>query len=228
MGALTMEDFRDEVRLAAGGIPATSTVWTDARVDRRINDSYRWVCMPNHFRHPELEVTEEIELLVDTATYIPTNTFYMFVAVAHAEGVPGAVTAATRRTKLDPDDVKGQLGGTRSLGKPAIYAYWNEEIIIQCLPAAAYVGQTLEVFGYIQPLALGDGDSTVIKTEWDEVITIGALWRMHIALGEHDQALEAKENYGTLVNEIADIRKLHGEEWGWTPGNTAYPGVMGA
>jgi hypothetical protein len=152
----------------------------------------------------------------------------MIYGVAHAEATPALKVDATRRTKLYPDDIRGQMDMLRTASKPSHYAYWDEQIYINCVPAVAYQGQTLEVYGYLQPATLALAtDTTLLKDEWDEVIVLGAQWRMHVSLGEHDEAHEAKQNYGQLVNEIADIRKLHAEEWGWQSQNMNYPGVMG-
>jgi len=219
MGTLTLEDFRDELRFVCGGISATSLVWTTDRLDRRINASYLWVSMPNHSRHPELEVRETLTLAANTATYTPTNTYYMIVGVSHAQAAVVSITDETRRTKLDPVDPREQMGILRSTSRPSLYSYWEENIVLTTVPDTASVGQGLEVHGYMQPdtLALVT-DATLLKPEWDEVIVVGAEWRVWVSLNEADRAYEAKQNYGQLVNEIADIRRLHGEEWGWQTG----------
>lgn len=217
MGTMTLADFRDEVLFHCGGISATSPALTTARLDRRINATYLWVSMPNHYRHPELESVEKVLLVANTSRYTPSKpNMYMISGVVHAEAVPASVTDITRRTKLRPVDIRDQMTVARQPGKPAYYAYWNSRIYLNCTPATEYQGQTLEVYGYFQPSILtAVGQATVLKPEWDEVITIGAEWRTWVSLGEADRAYEAKENFGQLVNEIADVRRLHGEEWDW-------------
>lgn len=228
MGTLTLEEFREELRLVCGGIQSTSTVWTAARLDRRINASYLWCSMPNHYRHPELEATEELVLVANTASYALTNTYYMIYGVDHAQAASGSVTDETRRTKLYPVDWREQMDTLRPTSRPSEYSYWDEQIHLTSVPDTTSVGQVLEVHGYIQPdtLALA-ADTTLLKPEWDEIIVIGAEWRMWISLNEHDRAYEAKQNLGALVNEVADFRRLHAEEWGWQTGYTTYyPGHM--
>ena len=220
MGTLTLADFRDELRLICGGISATSPVWTTARLDRRINASYLWVSMPNHYRHPELENITLITLTANDASYAwPTVDHYMILGVTHAEAVGLAINDETRRTKLDPMDHRDMLTINRPAGKPQFYSYWDETIYIDCVPATAYQLQSLEVHGYRQPTTLSaTTDTTVLKPEWDEVILLGAEWRMWVTLNEADRAYEAKQNYGQMVNEIADFRRLHANEWGWQTG----------
>jgi hypothetical protein len=136
--------------------------------------------------------------------------------VAHVESTVASVTA--RRTKLDPIDRRDQLTLERQERAPRQYTWWNNSIWIPSVPDTASVGQLLEVVGYIQPQLLQDGipaQQTVLRPEWDEVILKGAEWRGWTNLGEMDRAFEARQEFGMMVNEIADIRKMHAEEWGW-------------
>ena len=225
MGTMTLDDFRSDLRLQCGGLQATNPVWTQARLDRRINASYLWCSMPNHYRHPELEITEPVKLTTGNANYPLTNTYYMIVGVAHAQAAVPLDT--TRRTKLYPVDWREQMFTQRPTSRPSQYSYWDEQIWLTSVPDTASVGQILEVSGYLQPDALAlAADTTLLKAEWDEIILVGAEWRMWISMNEPDRAYEAKNNLGALVNEVADFRKLHGEEWGWQTGSDQYPGYM--
>ena len=219
MGLLTLADFRDELRFVCGGISATSPAWPVARLDRRINASYLWCSMPNHYKHPELEVTEYLTLTANIAAYAPINTFYMLHSVSHVEQTLGTLTITGRRNKLDPVDMRDQATIERTAQVPRLYSYWNNNIMLTCVPDAASIGQVLEVRGYQQPGTMtAVGEVTLLKAEWDEVIVVGAEWRMWISLNEQDRAYEAKQNLGALVNEIADVQRLHAEEWGWQAG----------
>jgi len=219
MGTLTLADFREEVRLICGGLPTGSTVWTNDAIDRRINASYLWCSMPNHYRHPELEEITYITLLADTARYALTSDYYMITGVSHAHAATlpiGTLTDSTRRTKLDPLNIRDLLTIDRQEGRPSHYAFWDNIIVLSNTPDTTSAGQTLEVYGYEQPATLSAPAAvTVLKPEWDEIIVIGAEWRMWISMGEPDRAYEAKQNLGALVNEVADVRRLHAEEWGW-------------
>lgn len=227
MGVMTLADFRDEVRFICGGISATSPAWTDARIDRRINASYLWCSMPNIYRHPELEDIDRIILVANVASYILTEDYYMIYGVDHVEAGFGLATDESRRTKLEPVDVREQMTILRQPSKPSGYSYWNQRIRLNCVPATAYVGQQLELYGYRQPDTLSVvGAVTVLKPEWDEIILVGAEWRMWVTLNEADRAYEAKQNLGAMVNEVADVRRLHGEEWGWQTGSDASSGYM--
>ena len=229
MGVMTLADFRDEVRFICGGISATSPVWTTDRIDRRINASYLWCSMPNIYRHPELENRELLTLAATTGTYTPANTYYQIVGLDHAEAIAPVYGDNTRRTKLDPVDYRELMTINRQESKPSRYAYWDEQILIDCYPATQYQLQSLELYGYRQPTTLAAvGATTVLKAEWDEIVTVGAEWRMWVSLNEHDRAYEAKQNLGAMVNEVADFRRLHAEEWGWQSGNNSYPGIMGS
>jgi len=147
--------------------------------------------------------------------------------VAHAQATAAALADTTRRTKLYPVDWREQMFTQRPTSRPSQYAYWDEEIWLTSVPDTASVGQLLEVSGYIQPATLSAvGEATLLKPEWDEIILVGAEWRMWISLNEADRAYEAKQNLGVLVNEVADFRKLHAEEWGWQTGSDQYPGHM--
>ena len=222
MGTLTLDEFRDELRLICGGIATASPVWTEARLNRRINASYLWVSMPRHYKHPELENIQLITLVANTAKYTwPTGGIehYQLLGVTHAEATGLLIDEETRRTKLDPMGFRDMLTINRQASKPQFYAYWDESIYIDCVPATAYQLQSLEVHGYRQPDTLtGDTDTTVLKPEWDEVILLGAEWRMWLTLNEADRAHEAKQNYGAMLNEITDFHKAHAEEWGWQTG----------
>jgi hypothetical protein len=91
---------------------------------------------------------------------------------------------------------------------PRNYAYWNEQIYIDCVPDVGSQLQILELNGYVQPNVLVAATATLLPDEWDEVIIAGAEWRVWVGLNEHDRAYEAKQNFGQLVNEIADFRRL--------------------
>lgn len=227
MGTLTLADFRDEVRLRCGGIPTTSSVWTDARIDRRINDAYLWCARPRVYRHPELETREYITLLVNTSGYTPTNTYYMIYGVAY---VPSAVAVVwtDRRQKLDPIDQREMMDILRTSRKPTAYAYYQNQIVIDSVPDTASLGNQLEVYGYMQPdpMVLAT-DDTLIRPEWDEIIVKGAEYRQWEVMNEHDHAYEAKQSLGELVNSMDNIRMQNAEEWHWQTGSTTYPGVMG-
>ena len=54
----------------------------------------------------------------------------------------------------------------------------------------------------------------MMRPEWDEIILAGAVWRGWMWIGEPDMAENAKEDFGRLVNEVADWRKLAAENWG--------------
>lgn len=227
MGNYTLTDFLDETRLGCGGIPTSSTTWTVTRLTRYINDSYLWCSMPNHYKHPELEIIEEILLAANTAVYVPTNTYYHFEGIAHAEEAPGSVVDTTRRTRLSPSEIQEQMSINRTASKPAKWAYWQLGIRLNCVPSTTYAGQTLEVYGYHQPTLLSGTAATVLKGEWDEIVLEGAKWRLWNRMEEYDRAYECKQNYGQLVMEVADIHRLGGGRWGWSAENGAWPGPMG-
>jgi hypothetical protein len=226
MGTMTLADFRDELRFICGGIQASSPAWPNSRLDRRINASYLWCSMPNHYQHPELE-NRELLTIAATGTYTPGSVYYQIVSVTHAEAFFPAYGDNTRRTKLYPVDPRELMSLQRPVSKPSRYAYWNRQILIDCIPATPYIAQQLELYGYRQPPVLASATETaLLKAEWDEIILVGAEWRMWLSLNEADRAYEAKQNLGTLVNEVADVRKLHAQDWDWQTGSTSYPGHM--
>jgi hypothetical protein len=218
MGSLTRSDFREEVRFVCGGIASTAPAITDTIINRRINWSYLWCSMPNHYQHPELEITEQITLVANQAVYTPTVTFWDIVSVSHAEAA--APTNETHRYKLDPISIREQASILRTQRVPRLYSWWNNTIILASVPDTGSVGQQLEVVGYRQPAQLtADKQSTLLRDEWDEIIITGAEWRIWVGLNEHDRAYEAKQNLGQLVNEVADPQRLHAvNEWGWQTG----------
>lgn len=219
MGTMTLEDFRQEVRLVCGGIQSGSPVWTDPIIDRRINASYLWVSMPNHYEHPELETTELVQLVAGQAAYATTNTYYEIVSVSHVLEMTASVVDTSRRQGLDPIDIQELRSLQRTARRPTHFSWWNNEIVLSCVPDATSALQPLEVKGYRQPDTLAlDADTTLLRIEWDEVIIVGAEWRMWITMNEHDRAYEAKQNFGSLVNEIADPERLHASMWGWRTG----------
>jgi len=221
VGTMTLPDFEDETRYALTGMDPSSPALTTARLDRWINQAYLWICMPNHYRHPELETTELIALAANTAKYAMTNTYYMLVYVAHVEETFASITDESRRRKLDPGDVREQADLLRTERMPGQYAWWENQIWLASVPDTASAVQGLEVCGYQQPTILSGVAATVLKPEWDEILVTAAEWKGWQRLNEPDRAYEARQTLGSLVNEVADIRRLHAEEWGWQTGANA-------
>ena len=218
---MTLADFREDLRYSLGG--ANTADYSTGWLDRRINQTYLWVSMPNHYRHPELEATEYLVLVADTAEYATANTYYMIYGVAHIEDDTNPPPVTARSNKLDPTDMRELMTIDRQERQPRLYCYWNNEIVTASVPDTTSVGQLLEVRGYQQPDILGAvGTATVLKPEWDEIITKGAEWRGWSMLNEADRALEAKQEFGAMVNEIADVRRALAEDWGWQNQATGY------
>lgn len=211
----TLDDFRDESRFALGGARSSSPALTDTRLDRWINQTYLWVSMPNHYRHPELETTEYLTLAADDASYALTNTYYFVTDVTYYDtSTNPPADVDVRKRDLGPMDKREWNRTLITLGEPTRYAHWNNIIYLDRAPSADIVGYLVGVDGYQQPTVLSDDtDTTVLRPEWDEVIVKGIEWRGWMWQGEIGNAEAAKEDFGRMVNEIADWQRLGGEDW---------------
>jgi hypothetical protein len=143
--------------------------------------------------------------------------------ISHVQSTTNPPPADARRFKLDPEHIRNQATIQRTTGRPAAYSWWNNTVILTRIPDTASVGQLLEFRGYAQPAVLTGVQATVLRDEWDLPIVIGAQFYLWTMFNESDRAYESKQTFGALVNEIADPRRLHADEWGWQTGTASPP-----
>jgi hypothetical protein len=206
MGTMTFLELRDEVQYGLHNRGTAAGGPTAVQLGRYVNWAYNHVSRPNIYRHRELQATQNVTLATDDRDYT-------LATVPHAIY---SVYNSTDGYKLNPRDIRRIDDMPIVSGRPSWYAVWGNELIVSPQPTSSENGDTVVVRYWQAPTVLsGDGDVTVLRYEWDEIIIAGAEWRAWARLKQREHALESRDEFGTLVNEVQDILKIEGEDTGW-------------
>lgn len=200
---------------------------TTTQLTRWLNWTYFQVSQPMVHRHQSLQANGSVTLVLDQVTYdLPTTLGYTLWGVYGVWYIEGAsITDRTlRRHRLKGSfDVRSTDDGSIGVGRPTRYSLWGQTagtgggqvLNLDRRPSSADAGRVLLVRGYRTPTALSaDGNTTVMHPLWDEVIILGATWRGFRELGENARAEIAKANFGLLIQEQQQARRLDAEDWG--------------
>lgn len=223
MGSMSLVDMRTATRWALDN----RTNVSDTQLSRWLNWTYYQVSQPHIHRHQSLQASGSVSLVLDQVTYdLPTllgYTLWGLYGVWYVEG--SSITDRTiRRQRLRGSfDVRSTDEGSLGQGRPTRYSLWGQTasagggqvLNLDRRPSSADAGRVLLVRGYRTPATLvADGDLTVLHPAWDEILILGATWRGFRELAENARAEVARANFGALIQEQQDSRRLDAEDWG--------------
>lgn len=214
MGALTLSQLREEVRTQVGGRRDLNTT-TDARVNLAINDGYRYIAQPNVYQHRETQSVGTITLATDDVDYNLTTALAATPQAIHSVYYHRGTTiaAANTRTRLVQTDIRKLEETQFPAGEPREYALFGNDLYIDRRPTATQNGQLLRVFYWAPVVALsGTTDTTVLRTEWDEVLIQAATWFLFKRLRMFAEAELAKADLDAAINNKLDIARAEAED----------------
>ena len=200
MGTQTRDEFRTRVRFKLDNRADV----TDAQIDDWVNDAYDHVSRPNIFRHRELQTTQTIPLLTTVREYaLSTDVDYIYTVFNSTEGYG-----------LLPRDLRSFDRARISDRQPRFYDTWGSNLVLDSTPDSGSVGDNIVVRYWQTRTRLSTNAATAIHERWDEIIMWGATWRAWDDLNNIDRADQARDNFARMINEIQDIQKIQGEDWG--------------
>jgi hypothetical protein len=202
-GEMTLAEMRTDVREAL----KNRTDVTDARLTHWLKWGYKHVSHPNIYRHRELQGSQNITLATSTYSYAVNDDLFGLYTVRNS----------TIGFKMWPRDYRWMQELTRHSGRPAFYCLWNRNMVVFPTPDSTHNGNILDVAYWQRPPALVDSTAaaSALAPEWDECIVLAAVWRAWRALDQPDRALEARENFAGMVNEIGSTMQVDGEDSGF-------------
>lgn len=228
MGNLTLAELRDSVKFHV----QNSSKATSALLDRAINATYWHLSRPSLYQHRELRATVAFPLVLSTDKYgiDPTTMnggtykksanashtgarFTAWINAVYWETTTYPFPAQTQHfplmqvspNEMDRDSLKAQ-------SEPRRYTIWDEKVEIDCYPSSSIVGYYIQLRGYVEPAALvAAGDVTVLGADWDDVLVVGAAYRLSRAFGEFARAGEFRVEFGQLLADMVDYEMVEGE-----------------
>lgn len=202
-GVMTLAEMRTELRYNLDN----RTDISDAQLTRWLQRTYFHVGQPDIFRHRELQGTQLVTCVAQTFAYpIEDDAFAIYTVRNNTVGF-----------KLRPRTYMFIQELTRHFGRAAYYALWERDLILFPTPDTQNAGQVLDVSYYKRPGNLTDSGAaaSVLTPEWDEIIIEGAKWRAWRTLNQPERALDAKETFGALINEMTQTLRVDGEDSGF-------------
>ena len=213
----------------------TATKWaldnrsniSNTQLDRWLNWTYYQVTQPQVHRHQSLQANGSVPLVLNQIDYdismVLGYTLWGIYGVWYVEGA--SITDRTlRRQRLRGGfDIRSTDEGSLGSGRPTRYSLWGQTagtgggqvLNLDRRPNSTDAGRVLLVRGYRVPATLvADASLTVLHPLWDEVLILGATWRGFRELNENARAEVAKANFGLLIQEQQDSRRLDAEDWG--------------
>jgi hypothetical protein len=204
-GVLTLIEMQSELRYALDN----RADLTMTQLNRWLDWSYYQVSMPDVYRHRELQGTQNITTISGTYQYAINDDAYAIYTVRNT----------TVGFKIRPRSYQYIQELTRHAGRVAFYCLWNRQLVVFPTPDSGNAGQVLDVAYFKRPESLTAAVSTnpasILAPEWDEVIVLGAIWRGWRSLNRPELAVEAKETYGLMINEITKSLIVDGEDSGF-------------
>ena len=202
-----LSSYETEIRGICGN-PDTTTV-TQAECFHMIYESHKEVC--RRIKPPELRRTSaDFDTVADDNAYpVQTST---------ASGGCGLTTYWFMHHVFDEDSVAKVRYKTMEYfnrqdktvtGPPQYYTIEYDNSGVQTLyfyptPDDAY---TVRFYYQIYPTKMSTtAHISGIGEEWDEVITMGAVWRMFFFLGEIDKRVDAQNVFRSLISDALTHR----------------------
>lgn len=196
--AYTLADITDKVRLRVkdSGYSATE-------ITNYVNDTQRDIF--NEYRLPFMQATQNYTLDTSTSDItngsgLPTNFVQAIKLVITTSGreyeIPFIDYKYLLETNPDPDDV------TRHPANAPTYWYkYGTTIKVFPKPDAAY---TVTLYYYKEPTALSaDADIPEIPSEFEEILVVGASYRILQVKDNYDQAAIHENKYMELLDKLA-------------------------
>lgn len=193
MGIMTLQNFRDDLKDALGRPTVDAN-----RLDRWVNNAL--FEFGHAFEFPELEKVGSINTVAGQRSYdVPAD----FRAM-HDNGVRivtpqdrfgGTLVNESRRQYLMAD--RYDTGNAR--GVVGAYHMYQKKIWVRPAPDGTATAIEFDYWAKVTKLT-NPTDVTVFDEDWDEILFRGALYRGHLAYGEHDRV----QNVFNLF--LADIR----------------------
>jgi hypothetical protein len=204
MGAISLQDARDDLRFIIGGY--TVTELSDPLVDRWLRWAVLHIARPAIYEHRELFTN-------GTFTLVTSDRDYAFSAFGTSTDNVQAVSLVMNETRgqrlvrqsLRQMEERARSGAAALLeGRPTHYTLAGSTLYVTPTPNSTHNGDIVRVWFWRKPAALDVAPAHELAEDWDEVMIAGATWRAFRYLNLQDRAELAKVEFGQLANEVAD------------------------
>lgn len=193
MGIMTLQNYRDDLKDALSR-PSVDP----SRLDRWINNAM--VEFAYAFEFPELQKVGTIDTVAGQRSYaFPTDfralSDFGVRLITPSNRFGGILVNETRTNYLRSD----RYPQTSNQGVVGAYHIFQKKLWVRPAPDGTVTQIEIDYWAKVTPLT-NPGDVTIFDEDWDEVLFRGALYRGHLAYGEHDRV----QNVFNLF--LADIR----------------------
>jgi hypothetical protein len=217
MGTMDGQSFIDDVRMALDNRADAGA--SNTRLLRWINHAYFHMTYPSVHAFENFRTTYDITLVQDDADYtlVEGTVGYRVLATRSVHHLDAAApTFSTRRSRLDPRNVRWYDERIHSNGPPRYYVVGEgEQILISPVPGAAEAGEVLRLRLWREADPLLVGTVTAVPSYFDEVLVLGAQAVSEYRLGYRDRARETLEHYASMLNDPSQKDEIEGEDWGF-------------
>lgn len=203
MGVLTLQEYRDELGGAGGEAGALQRSGiSNTLLDRWINRAMREVGYA--FKFHESEATKQWVTVAGQTSYTIGNGLNINVAdfwyvMELRKSLPvdriGRVLPETRSRYLKN---VGDVTDSETWGDPNRYHKYGNRIFLRPVPDTTLVTVDMDYAKNLVPLAVA-GDVTPFQEDWDEIVSVGALYRGFRHFGEYDRYINVRNDFLGLV-----------------------------
>lgn len=199
MGLITLLDLRAEVAndLQRSGLENSNPT----RIDRWINNALREVAYAFKFR--EFEAVVSFNTVDGKSAYIiGTDIVAAPFRALHELGL-FKKSPTERVGKLIPEDrntwlKKVNLLDSTARGDPRYYHKYGNIVYVRPVADSTVVAIDFHFWKSVAALSAPTSTSP-LHEDWDEVLQLGALYRGHRALGEHDRYVNVRNDFLGMV-----------------------------
>ena len=183
-----------EAMLSALGYPPVDAFSAETR-DGAINDSYFEVL--SLFAHPELKADQAITTVDETKEYaLPANYWYMRVVKDE--------TNSQNLNWKSLEWIEAQDAG--ETGTPQWWTREGAHLRLWTTPDDEY---TIRLWYMLRPPRLDDvTDASVLGSDWDELVKLGAIARGFFYLGELDRQVHTLNLWRSRLNRVVEVTDL--------------------
>lgn len=206
MGLMTLNEMRLELHLLLGQRSEVDPDETtgEARLNRWINNAYRWACIPKVFKQNAMQRTHDLILSADQPDFrypLADDTEFLYF-----------VRNVDQDRRYDPEKLEEFF--QRSGGDQRTWARFGDSIYMRA--SASSDGQTVRTYYYARPeLLLEDAQTTLIHEWWDQVIIQKAGFYGWSILGNLTAADFHRESAAALANDAAEALAHEAHAAGW-------------